>query len=182
MLFLLSFFVMADSRSAEKETNVSKEGNEKPETAKPGEQNKKAKISQDYVLKTIKDLTDVLKNDAKGTEKTYSTRLSIFSLELDHFCKYPDIELETGVYRKWYILVKKAVDEIAKAKSTERIALLIKDTKVSEQAVAAYKKGISDYRTVLKNKPKFEIPDDRMKEMQKKKEEAEREARKRAKK
>jgi len=179
-------FVCFAAVGAEDSENKKAEGNVSPTTEESPKKNlgksidsKKMKINTIYVDKTVKDLTNRLKEDAKGSGEAYSTELSIFASKLQLIGKYPDIELETGTYRKWYILLYNTVEGLSKARRAEKTAKLMNNGNASVQAVAAYKKGISDYRTILKNKAKYQIPDDKLREMQKKKEEAERKAKRR---
>jgi hypothetical protein len=147
---------------------------EKESKAKKSSKPKAVKINDEYVNKILKDLTDKLKKDSKKSKKMHSTELSIFASNLEIIEKYPDIEIETGIYRKWYKHMTDVVRYLAKAKRVEKTAQLSNNNRHYAQAVEAYKKYLEGYKQLIKNKKKYKISEEKMDELIKKKKEAER--------
>lgn len=166
-IFLIVLFFSISTYAARKNTQENKSETEP----------KSLKIDKKYVEKTIKELTGRLKQASKNSKIIYATELSIFASNLETIEKYPDIEIETGTYRKWYKLLTQIVQYLARAKRVEKTAKLANNEKYYSQALAAYKRYIKNYRELLKNKKKYEIPEKKLQELIKKKKEEERKKR-----
>jgi len=127
--------------------------------------------------KVIKDFTDKVKSDnKKGDRSITPAEFMMFGIMMEKFYKYPDVELETQVYRAWYKKLFDSTSGMCNARRYENAAAAINQKDKTEKFKEDYKKYFNDFKNLIINKKKYQIPDDKLKELQKKKEKAEEEA------
>ena len=139
---------------------------------------KKTIYNAALINSTLKEFTDKLKSDNKGDTHLLPTDYMIFVSQLEMFYKYPNVELEALVYRIWYKKLYDAVVGMCTVRRYEDAALAMHQKEKAEKYKEDYKKYFNDFKNLIVNKKKFEIPDDKLREMQKKKDKAEEEAHK----
>ena len=129
------------------------------------------------INEVIKGFTDKIKADnKKGDRSVTPAEFMMFGIMMEKFYKYPDVELETQVYRAWYKKLFDSASKMCNARRYENAAIAISQKDKAEKFKEDYSKYFNDFKNLIINKKKFQVPDDKLREIRKKKEEAEKEA------
>lgn len=184
---IIAFFLFFPlSLSIAKDKEAEKNEKEKPpavtEAPKDVKMIKKPKYDGEAINKFIKEFTDKVKDDGKGKSPILANEFLIYTGILQNYYKYPDVELETQIYRVWYKKLYDAVSGMYKVRQESETAVFMNQKEKVDKYREDYKKYFNDFKNLIINKKKFEIPDDKLRELQKKKDEAEREAKKKSRK
>lgn len=158
--------------SAGKDNKAEGAGNDK-KSVKVGN---KPTFDASSINKVIKDFTDKIKADSKdshGDARIAPSQYMVFAAQMERFYKYPDVELEVFVYRIWFKKLYDAAMGMCNVRRYENTALASNSKEPTEKYKEEYKKYFNDFKNLIVNKKKYEIPEDKIKEMQKKKKEAE---------
>jgi hypothetical protein len=138
---------------------------------------KEVKYNAQAVNKTVKEITKEIKKSKKEKKWMPHTKLANFYKIFHGYSKYADIELETGLYRKWYTRMYEALYRMSKASDMVESARFNKDMKLFNMANTEYAKGLNQFKNLSINKKKYLIPDDKLSDMKRAKRRKEREDR-----
>jgi hypothetical protein len=125
----------------------------------------------------IKGIYDSLKKESKNRKDTLlSTSFKIYDMRLKRYIDHPDLELTTGIRKRWFIKLYKLLSTMGKAKSATELAILNRNKELYEKSVKAYDKSLESFKRAYKKPEK--IPEKEMERLREEKEEREEKERK----
>lgn len=181
--FLICFVLFGGSKE-EKNTELTTKNEEDNSENKGLKPMKKVRLeyfrhSEESINRYLENLTKLLKNTVKEPEKNSYLALESKTSQLESIMKSTSLEVDTGLYQWWYNKLYKNLLAMCAPKRAMEYAKLNKDEKKYEGQKALFIEQINLYRKIISaDKKKAVIPDDKLTELRKKKEQAEREARK----
>jgi hypothetical protein len=88
--------------------------------------------------------------------KMPSTHIVMLARDLNIYCIHPFVEADTAYSRKWFVSVKKALDELADARAKQEAARVVRNTTLYKKGAMQYNQDLRKLIQLLKHPVKVE--------------------------